>query len=171
MDMTIPPATLLTDADVLINYRESEFDVLELITQHIGAVAVLADVLLEADDLTPHQCEQLGIKVVETRATWLMQAAEASEYLPFNAYLSLLACIERGWTCVTNDGALRRLCIRRGVAAKCGIGPVEDLVDAGVLTPRRAIAIARRIQGLNPYHMNERAIVRLTAEIAGRISG
>ena len=38
---------LLTDADVLIDYRESEIKILELVVQHMGRVVVLAPVLDE----------------------------------------------------------------------------------------------------------------------------
>ena len=55
---------LLADADVLIDYRESEFDILELIVRHIGKVAVLAPVLDEVTGITRVQCKQLGIEVV-----------------------------------------------------------------------------------------------------------
>ncbi len=164
--MTIPPAILIADADVLVNYHEAGFGVLELIKRHIGKVLVLEPVFHETGDMTPGQCEQLGVDIVATETTWLMQAAETSTHVSFNAHLCLLACIDKNWTCVTNDGALRRLCVRRGVAAQYGIGPIEDMVAAGALTRQRAITIARRMQGLSPFHANERVIARFMAELA-----
>lgn len=167
-EMTIPPAMLIADADVLVNYHESEFGVLELIKRHIGNVAVLEPVFHETGDVTPGQCEQVGVDIVPTETAWLMQAAETSTHVSFNGYLCLLACMDKNWTCVTNDGPLRRLCIRRGVATQYSIGPVEDMVAAGALGPRRAIAIAQRMQGLHPFHANERAIARFMAELTMR---
>ncbi len=38
---------LLADADVLIDYRESESGILELVAVHVGLVAVLTPVLAE----------------------------------------------------------------------------------------------------------------------------
>ncbi len=34
---------LLTDADVFIDYRESELDILKLVVQHIGKVVILRE--------------------------------------------------------------------------------------------------------------------------------
>ena len=45
--MAMAQTVLLTDADVLIDYCESEIKILELVVQHIGRVVVLAPVLDE----------------------------------------------------------------------------------------------------------------------------
>ena len=45
--MAMVQTVLLADADVLIDYRESELDILKLVVQHIGRVVVLASVLDE----------------------------------------------------------------------------------------------------------------------------
>ena len=151
---------LLTDADVLIDYRESEIKILELVVQHMGRVVVLAPVLDEVQGVTPAQCAQLGIEVVEVETEQLVRATEVESRVSFNDRLCLVACREEGWTCVTNDGALRRLCERHGVATRFGLGLMVDLVAVGALTRRRAMAVARQIQKSNPLHINERVIQR-----------
>ena len=151
---------LLTDADVLIDYRESEIKILELVVQHMGRVVVLAPVLDEVQGVTPAQCAQLGIEVVEVETEQLVRASEVESRVSFNDRLCLVACREEGWTCVTNDGALRRLCERHGVATRFGLGLMVDLVAVGALTRRRAMAVARQIQASNPLHINERVIQR-----------
>ena len=151
---------LLTDADVLIDYRESEIKILELVVQHIGRVVVLAPVLDEVQGVTPAQCAQLGIEVVEVETEQLVRASEVESRVSFNDRLCLVTCREEGWTCVTNDGALRRLCERHGVATRFGLGLMVDLVAAGALTRQRAMAVARQIQASNPLHINERVIQR-----------
>ena len=151
---------LLADADVLIDYRESEIKILELVVQHIGRVVVLAPVLDEVQGVTLAQCAQLGIEVVEVETEQLVRASEVESRVSFNDCLCLVACREEGWTCVTNDGALRRLCERHGVATRFGLGLIVDLVAAGALTRRRAMVVARQIQTSNPLHINERVIQR-----------
>ena len=158
--MAMAQTVLLTDADVLIDYRESEIKILELVVQHIGRVVVLAPVLDEVQGVTPAQCAQLGIEVVEVETEQLVRASEVESRVSFNDRLCLVACREEGWTCVTNDGALRRLCERHGVATRFGLGLMVDLVAAGALTRRRAMAVARQIQASNPLHINERVIQR-----------
>lgn len=151
---------LLADADVLIDYRESEIKILELVVQNIGRVVVLAPVLDEVQGVTPAQCTQLGVEVVEVETDLLIQASEVEARVSFNDRLCLVACSEEGWTCVTNDGALRRLCDSHGVATRFGLSLMVDLVALGSLTRRRAIAIARQIQASNPLHINERVLRR-----------
>lgn len=65
----------LADANVLIDYRESEFDILGLAVQHIGRVVVLELVLDEVRGVMPAQCTQLGIEVVAVETERLVQAA------------------------------------------------------------------------------------------------
>lgn len=151
---------LLADADVLIDYRESEIKILKLVVQHIGRVVVLAPVLDEVRGVTPAQCTQLGVEVVKVETEQLVQASAVASHVSFNDRLCLVACREEGWTCVTNDGTLRRLCHSHGVATRFGLGLMVDLVAAGALTRPRATAIARQIQASNPLHINERVLQR-----------
>ena len=160
--MAMAQTVLLTDADVLIDYRESEIKILELVVQHIGRVVVLAPVLDEVQGVPPAQCAQLGIEVVEVETEQLVRASEVESRVSFNDRLCLVACREEGWTCVTNDGALRRLCERHGVATRFGLGLMVDLVAVGALTRRRAMAVVRQIQASNPLHINERVIQRFS---------
>ena len=83
----------------------------------------------------------------------------------FNDRLCLLTCRDEGWTCVTNAGALRRLCERHGVDTRFGLALMVDLVGAGVLTRERAEAVARRIHSSNPFHINERVLSRFLSAL------
>ncbi len=166
--MAMGQTVLLADADVLIDYRESELDILKLVVQHIGRVVVLAPVFDEVQGVTPTQCKQLGIEVVEVTTEQLVQASESESRVSFNDRLCLIACRDEGWTCVTNDGALRRLCEHHGVATRFGLGLMVDLVAIGVLTRRRALAIARQIQASNPIYINERVITRFRVALTAR---
>jgi hypothetical protein len=158
---------LLADADVLIDYRESELGILALVVEHLARVAVLAPVLGEVRGLTAAQCERLGVEVMEVETEQILQAARVESSVSFNDRLCLVVCREEAWTCVTNDGALRRLCERHSVEAKFGLGLMVDLVAAGVLVRRRAIAVARQIQESNPLHINERVFARFLAALEG----
>ena len=161
------PTALLADADVLIDYRESELAILEFVAEHLGRLAVLSSVLDEVRGVTPTQCARLGIEIIEVETERMLQATEVESSVSFNDRLCLIVCREEGWTCVTNDGALRRLCERYGVETRFGLGLMVDLVEAGVLTRRRAITVARRIQASNPLHINDRVLNRFL-DILGR---
>ena len=43
--MRATPTVLLADADVLIDYRDSELAILKLVARHLGRVAVISSVL------------------------------------------------------------------------------------------------------------------------------
>ena len=156
---------LLADADVLIDYRESELGILKLVVQHVGRMAVLASVLDEVRGVTAVQCARLGIEVVDVETERMVRASEVESTVSFNDRLCLVVCREEGWTCVTNDGALRRLCEHHGVETRFGLGLMVDLVAAGALTQRRAMSVARQIRASNPFHINERVLARFMAAL------
>ena len=167
--MPTTPPVLLADADVLIDYRESELAILNLVVQHLGQVAVVPSVLEEVRGVTAAQCARLGIEVIEVSTALMLQATQVESSVSFNDRLCLVVCREEGWTCVTNDGALRRLCERHGVETRFGLGLMVDLVAAGALTRRRAMAVARRMQASNPLHINNRVLTRFLDALDNRV--
>jgi hypothetical protein len=60
-----------------------------------------------------------------------------------------------GWTCVSNDGALRRVCLAEGVELLWGLEMMGLAVEAGALPGDVAEAVARVIQESNPYVTEE----------------
>ena len=154
------PTVLLADADVLIDYRESDLAILALVARHLGRIAVLPPVLDEVRGVTAKECERIGIEIVEVETERMLLAADVESSVSFNDRLCLVVCREEGWTCLTNDGALRRLCKRHGVETRFGLGLMVDLVEAGALTRRRAVAVARRIRASNPLHITDRVLDR-----------
>ena len=161
-------AVLLADADVLIDYRDSDVAVLKLVAQHVGRVAVIPPVLDEVKGVTATDCKRLGIEVVEVETERMLRATEFETSVSFTDRLCLVVCREERWTCVTNDGALRRLCKRHGVNTRFGLGLMVDLVAAGALTRRRAATVARRMQGSNPRHINAHVLARFHKELDKR---
>ena len=167
--MPTTPPVLLADADVLIDYRESELAILNLVVQHLGQVAVVPSVLEEVRDVTAAQCTRLGIEVIEVSTDLMLQAAQVESSISFSDRLCLVVCREEEWICVTNDGALRRLCERHGVETRFGLGLMVDLVAVGALTRRRAMAVARRMQASNPLHINDRVLTRFSEALDNRV--
>ena len=102
------PNVLLADADVLIDYRDSDIAVLKDVGRRIARVAVLSHTLDEVHDVTKEDCAALGIEVIEVETPMLLAAAEGEAQVSFNDRLCFLVCREQRWTCVTNDRALRR---------------------------------------------------------------
>ena len=158
------PTVLLADADVLIDYRESELSVLGLIGKHVGPLKVLSSVLDEVRRVAAAHCKQLGIDVIEAETSRMIRAAVESR-VSFNDRLCFLTCLEESWTCVTNDQALHGLCGHHDVTTRFGLDLMVDLVACGVLSRRRAVTMARRIQASNPTHINERVLTRYMSKL------
>lgn len=94
--MSASPTVLLTDADVLIDYRESGLSVLKLIAQHVGRLVVLPSVLDEVSGVTVTECARLGIEIVKVETNRTLRAAEVESNVSFNDRLCLLVCREEG---------------------------------------------------------------------------
>ena len=156
------PTILLADADVLIDYRDSDLEMLKLIAQHVGPVAVLSPVLDEVHGVSRADCARLSISVVEVATGRLLRAGVVDSSVSFNDRLCFVVCDEESWTCVTNDRALRRLCERHGVRTRFGLRLMVDLVEFGAITAERAMSIASKMHESNPLHINERVIARFT---------
>ncbi len=156
---------LLADANVLIDYREAGWSALELVGRHVGRIVVIPSVLDEVHGVTAEACAELGIEVVIVQTERMLQAAAIKSSVSFNDRLCLVTCRAEGWTCVTNDAALRRLCEHHGVKTRYGLGLLIDLVAGGWVTRERAEEIARRMQASNPLHINERIIGRFRAAL------
>lgn len=162
----IPRTTLLADANVLIDYRDAgELEILSLAAHHLGRLAVVSEVLGEVRDVTAEDCAQLGVEVVEASTEQFFQARDLGSNVSFNDALCLVVCRDGGWTCVTNDRALQRLCQQRGVATRFGLGLLVDLVAAKAITRGRAEGVSRQIQARNPLHIHERVVARLRMEL------
>ena len=116
----------------------------------------------------PCNLVNLGIELECLEDGW-EDTCEQRTSVSFNDHLCLVVCREEGWTCVTNDGALRRLCERHGVETRFGLGLMVDLVAAGALTRRRAMAVARRMQASNLLHINNRVLTRLLDALDSRV--
>ena len=94
--MQATPTVLLADADVLIDYRESELAILNLVVQHMGRVAVVPSVLEEVRGVTAVQCVHLGVEVIEVSTDRMLQAAKVESSVSFNDRLCLVVCREEG---------------------------------------------------------------------------
>ena len=163
-----PVEILLADADVLIDYRDSDLTVLKLVSQHIGPVRVLRQVLDEAPGITDRQCARLGIEIVQLDTTLMLEANELPRSLSAADRLCVAACQHHSWTLVTNDGALRKVCKDKGIRLRWGLGLMIDLVDARAMSGARAIRVAVAIQRANQTHITNDLINRFRGRLRER---
>jgi predicted nucleic acid-binding protein len=161
---------LLVDADVLIDYVVAEVTILGRVARHVGSVYVVRSVLAEVEGLDADQCTRLGIEIVEPSVDQLLEAgAEPRGRLSFNDRVSLIVAAEAGWTCVSNDRALRRACGDRQVQVWWGLHLLLALVRDGALDRDAALAVARAIHESNPLHITREIVERFVRELSSAV--
>lgn len=157
---------LLVDADVLIDYAVTDVGVLGLAARHIGSVYVVRSVLDEAKQIQQGDCDRLGIQVVEPSLDQLVEAgASPHGRLSFNDRLSLIVAHHSGWTCVSNDRALRKACGERRVPIWWGLELMLALVRVRELDRGAALAVAKAIHESNPRHITAEILERFAREL------
>jgi predicted nucleic acid-binding protein len=158
-------AFLILDANVLIDYCAADRSVLTLISEHVGRVQVPTVLLEEVEDLDESECDRLSLQLVEPSLELLTGAGRRRIGLSFYDHLCLLAAKDGGWTCVTNDGRLRRECAAERVPVLWGLEPMIDLVATGHMTSAQAREIAERIHLANPLFITMAIVDRFTARL------
>lgn len=162
--MSDRPAVLLSDANVLIDYRDSDLSILELVVQHIAPVHVVREVLDEAG-ISLERCRELGLTVIDVDVEVLLGLAGLSRRLSRHDRLSFHVCRENDWICLTNDRALRRICGENNVRVQWGLEVMLDLVAANALTRSRALTVARQIRATSRGHITEEILTRFESRI------
>lgn len=160
-----PPCILLADADVLIDYAQSDRSVLRLISDHLAPLKVLRQVLATVKGLTAADCKSLHVEVVTPSAELLLLAGRERSRVSVEDYLCFLVCRNEQWTCLTNDKKLQKLCGSEAVSVKRGLRPMIELVAAGHLAKRQAIQIAEMIRASNPRHIDDEILADFRAAL------
>lgn len=157
---------LIMDANVLIDLCEADRTVIRLISDHVGQVHVPLPVLREeVDQIDESEYADLGIVPVDPPLQMAIDAAARRAGLSFHDHLCLLLARDSGWTCVTNDGRLRRECAVEKVPVLWGLETLALLVDGGVLTTEAAEEIGRAIQRANSRFITNEVIERFLERI------
>lgn len=162
------PTVLLSDANVLIDYRDSDITILSLVVEHIAPLYVVRDVLDQVADLSLARCRELGLTVIDVDPEVLLKLKALPRLLDRRDRLSFYVSRENDWICVTNDRPLRRVCNEHNVRVQWGLELMLDLGRASVLPASRALAIARRIRANNPHHITEEILTRFVARITSK---
>jgi len=151
---------LVVDANVLIDYAMADTSILSLASRFVGTIHVPRSILEEVSQLAETDCDRLGLRIVEASLDQIQEAVRGSGRLSFNDRVCLILARDSGWTCLTNDRALRKACDGMAVPVLWGLELMLELIAAGHLVPETALHVARVIQAANPRH--------ITAEILDR---
>jgi rRNA-processing protein FCF1 len=140
-----PQEAAICDANVLIDYADSDEDIIRELVRYWGKVYVPTRILHEVKRLPQPRAEELGLTIIETPLV-LPSASGLSG--PDRSCLHFV--ITEGCVCIANDKALRKECQRRGGMVVWGLEMLAKLVEAQQITKARAIDIATHIRMINP---------------------
>jgi rRNA-processing protein FCF1 len=157
--MPDPKSPLLVDANVLIDYRDSNLRALTLVARHLRPVRILRPLLREVDELDEAECVRHRLELWDPSPEQLAAAAAHRRSLSFLDCAVLIVARDEGWIAATNDRALRQECEVEGVPTRWGLELLAELVEAGQLPADAAVGIANEIHDNNPFHIT-RAILR-----------
>ena len=141
----------IVDANVLIDYEVSDRTVLALYSQHIGKVHVPQDIADEVTQLQQTDYDQLDLRIVQPSSAQYAEAGPRMPGVSFEDRLCFLMARDEGWTCISNDGPLRRLCDGNRIPVLWGLEPMLALIRRGHLSADAAIQVAETIHRDNPY--------------------
>lgn len=149
---------LILDANILIDFCQSDKTIIKLICDYVGQVYLATPILAEINDINENDCIELGIILIEPDLEEIMLAAGKKGPLSFQDNLCLLIAKRLGWTCVTNDQPLRRMCEIEGVPLFWGIELICILVESGGLLAGQAGGIILEIQKNNPMYITDNIV-------------
>lgn len=164
-----PPKLMIMDACVLIDFIKTERTVLELVVKHIGPLYVTSPVVDEVNEIDDeNELVALGLIIVEPEIEDAYTAGGRSGPLSFQDWLCLLTAKRHGFTCVTNDKNLRKLCRQEDVSLLWGLELLAALHKAGGIPATEAEKIAQAIRLSNPKHITKKIVLRFADMIRGQ---
>ena len=161
-----PPKLMIMDACVLIDFIKTGRAVLELVVNHVGPLYVPSPVVDEVNEIDDeNELVALGLIIIEPEIEDAYAAISRSGPLSFEDWLCLLTAKRHGFTCVTNDKNLRKLCRQESVSLLWGLELLAELHKVGGVPATEAEAIAQAIRLSNPKHITEKIVSRFVDTI------
>jgi rRNA-processing protein FCF1 len=144
-----PVSAIISDANILIDYLETDPEMLSLLSRHLAPLYVPDIVAEEVSQLQAIDPASIGLTIVETPYHVLAETKDRSSTISLQDFVCVRIAEERGWVCATNDKALRRECGRRAFSNLWGLEMMLHLVQEGVLKPEKAKDTAWAIHRCN----------------------
>ncbi|MFH7321414.1 hypothetical protein ACHHRT_12510 [Desulfurivibrio sp. D14AmB] len=162
---------MIMDACVLIDFIKTERAVLELVVKHVGHLHVTSPIVDEINEIdNENELVELGLIITEPEIEDAYAAGSQTGPLSFEDWLCLLTAKRHGYTCVTNDKNLRKVCKQEGVPLLWGLELIAELHLAGGITAKEAMTVAQAIRRSNPKHITEKIVCRF-ADLIRRQEG
>jgi hypothetical protein len=151
---------LILDACVLIDFCKVDRTILSVVSAHVGKIHVPSPVLAEVDQLEEAEAMALGIEIVEPEIDQLVAAGATRAGLSFEDRLCVMMAKDRAWSCVSNDGAVRKACAVEAVPVLWGLEMMGLAVEVKALGPAEAENAAWAIHRENPRYVTKEIVER-----------
>ena len=159
---------LLIDANVLIDFRNSDFSLFGLVNSNIGRVYIINRILDEVKGVEIDECVSLGLTIINPEREIIIEAESKLAQLSSNDHLCYLTAEKSGYICVTNDKNLRKICEENGVKVLWGLELIQFLVEKEVLGAEEATQVVKKIQQKSPRYFPN-SLVQSFEKIVRRI--
>lgn len=148
----LPLYLLLMDACVVIDFLNAGENLFLLFERHVGKLFVVSEVAKELKPMRGFKgLEALGIEIVQSENEEFETARILRGRTSFQDNLCLLAAERLGYTCVSNDKQLRKLCQQRQVPVIWGLDMLLKLYTSGGITIEEAEHFAEQIHDSNKF--------------------
>ena len=159
------PKEFIIDADVLIDYRESDIEVLTLFSIQVGRLHIGRATFQKVRNLSEAEARRLRL-VVETPDRKLVdKALRARGKLSYDDHETLLLAAQNNWICITNDNALRAECDKEGVELLWGLELMKFLVRINSLSLNKVLKVVKMIQISNPDYITDSILRRFEKQL------
>jgi len=142
--------TVITDANVLIDYLVIDKKILKLIPSLFKEATIPIDVLNEVEQITENQIKAYGFTVYYPEPDTYYKAVNSSNGLSYEDNICIIDCQKNGWGIVTNDTKMRKKCEEEGLELFWGLQLIVILVEKGRLSKEEAIKASEKIENSNP---------------------
>jgi len=159
------PKEFIIDADVLIDYRESDIRILTLFSSQVGRLHVGRATLQKVRHVTETEAKRLKLVVETPDLKLAVAASQARSQLSYDDHETLLLAAQNDWKCITNDNALRAECDKEGVDLLWGLEPMKFLVRSNSLPLNKALKVAKMIQISNPDYITDSILRRFEEQL------
>jgi rRNA-processing protein FCF1 len=164
-----PLREFIIDADVFIDYRDSDIGILSQFSAQLGQLHVGRSTLENVKRVTEAEARRLKIVIETPDLELAIAASQARGKLSYDDHETLLLAVRNSWGCITNDNALRTECRKEGIDLLWGLEPTKLLVRDGLLSLDKALKVARLIHECNPDHITKSILNRFESQLGESI--
>lgn len=160
-----PEKSFIIDANALIDYCDSDLQVLAEFSLHIGTVYIARSTFEKVKQLPDSVAKKHHLVVKTADLATVIEASAVRGSLAYDDRETLLLAKRHEWLCITNDVQLRRKCRAERIACLWGLEPMKLLVERSVITGAKAIDVAVLIQKSNPKYITNAIVGQFVQEI------